>query len=127
MTASADKAKEIGGGKPRGGRVLQGMAIDLLGCKQGFVHHHGDSRFRIVDEREGRHRAGRHAEQFCEVLRLAEAEAPESKALGHHSQVDARVLLGDDSGPDASPCRREKGSWCGRRAGSHAGLVTARP
>jgi len=120
MTASADEAKKICGGEPGRGRVLQWMTIDLLKCEQGLVHHHGDLGSRIVDQCEGRHRAGRHAEQLCETLELAEAEAAEPEALGHHFQVDARVLLA------TTRTGRPSNSRYGHRAGCHAKPATVR-
>ena len=43
-----------------------------------------------------KNRAGRHAEEIEEKLRLAEAEAAEPDPPRHQFQIDGSIVLGDD-------------------------------
>ena len=69
VAASVDEADEIGRREPGGRGVLERMAIDLGEVHQRLVDHDDDLRRAIVDQRERRDRAWRHAEHGFEQLR----------------------------------------------------------
>src|SRR5262245_51353362 len=81
VTAGSDESKEILGGDPGRGGILQRMKIDLGEGDEGGIDCHDDAGLWTVDQGEGRDQASGHAEQVEQALRLAEAEAAEPQAL----------------------------------------------
>jgi hypothetical protein len=73
------------------------MEIDAREGHQRCVEHHRDPPGRVVEEREGRHRAGLDAEHLAQLLRGAEREPPRgSDRAVHPLEVDRRLVLGRD-------------------------------
>src|SRR5689334_24860196 len=71
VAGSGNESQQLGRREPRGCGVLERMAIDLGEIHQRLVDHDRDIRGALVDERERRYRASRHAEHGFEQLRLA--------------------------------------------------------
>lgn len=98
-----DTTGQIGGFDAQRGRVAAGVAAEIFVRERIAVDHQTDVLFRIVEQPEHGHRAGRYAQEFLHAFRVCERQAraaqlrgqllgAELLAAGHEQQGKLRFL-----------------------------------
>ena len=93
MAAPGEEALEVGQGKDNGRRVDVGMERHVGAVPEIGVHDHMHSLREVVDEAEGRDRAGREPEVPHQPLRRPEAQPVVAYEVGQPLQVDGLAVL----------------------------------